>query len=112
MKTIRAELDELYTPGTGFSRRARIRAEGLEVVETRTGGAIVCQLCRKLLEAGHYPRTPMEVWRGTILALRVRTIGEGSRLTVGEEPRTRFMAWKPRPTTISGPSSADAPSSP
>jgi hypothetical protein len=28
---ITAQLDELYTPGTGFSRRARVR-RGLEVV--------------------------------------------------------------------------------
>jgi len=94
--TIRAELDELYTPSAGFSRRARVRAKGLEVVETRNSGAIVCQLCRNLIEAGYDPSTPLEAWRGQTLALRVRSIGEGAKLTV-EETKTgpRFRRWRP-----------------
>jgi hypothetical protein len=95
---IRAELDVLSTPGTSFSRRQRVRAEGLEVVETRKSGAIVCQLCRDLVEAGHDPSEPMEVYRGLTLALRVRLIGEGARLTVVEEPRPRFTRYRPRIT--------------
>jgi hypothetical protein len=37
-----------------------------------------------LLDAGRDPHEPMEVWRGTILALKIRSIGKGARLTVIE----------------------------
>jgi hypothetical protein len=40
-------------------------------------------LCRKLIEAGHDPAAPLEAWRGGVLCLRVRSIGEGARLEVG-----------------------------
>jgi hypothetical protein len=100
LSMITAQLDELYTPGTGFSRRARVRAEGIEVVETRRSGAIVCQLCRKLIEAGLDPTEPMEVWRGNILALRVKSIGQAAKLTVDESGTPRFAKWKPRPSNL------------
>jgi len=37
-------------------------------------------LCGKLIEAGIDPAAPLEVYRGTTMALRVRSIGEGARL--------------------------------
>jgi hypothetical protein len=40
----------------------------------------VIALCRKL--AGHDPAARLEVYRGTTLALTVRSIGEGSRLVI------------------------------
>jgi hypothetical protein len=39
-------------------------------------------MCRKLIAAGHDPATPLEAYRGPILCLRVRSIGEGAKLTV------------------------------
>jgi hypothetical protein len=105
---IRAELDVVLNPGRPFSHRQRVRAEGLEVVETRKSGAIVCALCRRLIEAGHDPAVPMEVYRGQTLALRVRSIGEGARRTVVEEPRPHFTRYTP-PKTLQAPPSQETP---
>lgn len=54
------------------------KAEGI----TARGSAPVLALCRKLVAAGHDPGAPLEAWRGATLCLRVRTIGEGAKLTV------------------------------
>jgi hypothetical protein len=57
----------------------------------------VLTLCRQLLAAGLDPDQALEVYRGTTLALRVRSIGEGAKLTVREstkDGRPRFA----RPT--------------
>jgi hypothetical protein len=93
---IRADLDEVIHPGSSYSRRPRARALGIEVVATRKSDAVVCALCRRLIEAGHDPNEPMEVYRGTTLALRVRSIGEAAKLTV-EETKTgpRFRVARP-----------------
>jgi hypothetical protein len=53
---------------------------------TATAAASVLQLCRRLLAAGHDPSTPLDVYRGDVLALRVRSIGEAARLTVCGSP--------------------------
>ena len=53
-------------------------AVGLTV---RSSSPIIA-LCRKLLERGHDPATPLEAYRGPTLALTVRSIGEGARLRV------------------------------
>ncbi|MFY9839327.1 MAG: hypothetical protein WAK55_23200 [Xanthobacteraceae bacterium] len=42
-------------------------------------------MCRKLVEAGHDPATPLEAWRGKTLCLLVRSIGEAARLEVSGE---------------------------
>jgi hypothetical protein len=42
----------------------------------------VLALCRLLVEKGIDPATPLEAWRGSVLALRVRSIGEATRLEV------------------------------
>jgi hypothetical protein len=49
-----------------------------------------------LIGAGHHPATPLEAWRGTVLALRARTIGEGAALTVEDDSRgtPRFRHWR------------------
>jgi hypothetical protein len=49
---------------------------------TVRGRAPVTKLCRILLEAGYDPGRPLHAYRGDVLSLRVRTIGEGARLTV------------------------------
>jgi len=47
------------------------------------GTTPVLALCRLLIEAGHHRATPLEVYRGEVLCLRVRSIGEGAGLRVG-----------------------------
>jgi hypothetical protein len=49
---------------------------------TAHGAAPVLALCRKLVEAGHDPALPLHAYRGDVLALKVRSIGEGARLRV------------------------------
>ena len=60
--------------------------------------APVLALCRALVKAGHDSAIPLEVWRGTTLCLRVRSIGEGARLTVEDDPhgRPRLRRWRNR----------------
>jgi hypothetical protein len=67
---------------------------------TARSHAPVLGLCRALLEAGHDPDTPLEAYRGTTLCLKVRSIGEGARLTVKETTRDgkpRFVTYRPGP---------------
>ena len=60
--------------------------------------APVLALCRALVKAGHDPTTPLEVWRGKTLCLRVRSIGEGAQLTVEDDRggRPRLRRWRNR----------------
>ena len=39
-------------------------------------------LCRKLVDAGHDPQTPLEAYRGDTLCLTVRSIGEAAGLEI------------------------------
>jgi hypothetical protein len=59
----------------------------------------VLALCRILLAAGFNPYQPVEIYRGAILALRVRSIGDGARLAVadGKTGRPTFRRWRDRP---------------
>lgn len=60
------------------------------------GHTPILTLCRRLIEAGHDPRTPLEAWRGTTLCLRISNISAGSRLTVKERPfGPVFEHWMP-----------------
>jgi hypothetical protein len=63
---------------------------------TARGHAPVLGLCRALLEAGHDPDTPLDAYRGSTLCLRVRSIGEGARLTVKDSAtgRPRFVRYR------------------
>ena len=81
MDTLRAEI-------TGDDRAT---CNGLEAQHN----APVLALCRKLIAAGHDPVTALEAYRGDVLCLRVRSIGEAARLTV-EETGTgpRFVKFK------------------
>jgi|SRR6516225_8804485 len=62
------------------------------------GHAPVSKLCRRLIEAAHNPDLPLEVYRGTTLCLRVRSIDEGAALSVedDENGRPRFVRHRPR----------------
>ena len=73
----------------------RCEAEGLSA----RGYAPVLDLCRVLVAAGYNPACPLEAWRGETLCLRVRSIGEGARLTVADDrhgtPRLRRRQERP-----------------
>ena len=56
----------------------RCEAEGISVC----AAAPVLALCRKLVSAGHDPRRPLHAYRGNVLALQVRSIGEGMQLAI------------------------------
>jgi hypothetical protein len=49
------------------------------------GAAPVLMLCRKLVEAGFDPRSPLEAWRQRTLALQVRSIGEAADLEINSK---------------------------
>src|SRR5438067_5597720 len=54
--------------------------------------------CRALVEAGHDPATPLHAYRGHTLALKVRSIGEGAKLTVEDNDigKPVFRRWRNR----------------
>jgi len=62
------------------------------------GSAPVLALCRELVAAGFDPALSLEGWRGETLCLRVRSIGEGSRLTVENDRhgKPRLRRWRHR----------------
>jgi hypothetical protein len=60
------------------------------------GNAPTLKLCRELVAAGFNPATRLEVYRGEVLCLTVRSIGEGAKLTVREDGM-RFVAYRPGP---------------
>ena len=72
-------------------RQAAIRAElrGDNICDscgiTVRSSIPVLALCRKLVQAGHDPATPLEAYRGDVLCLRVRSIGDGARLEISGE---------------------------
>jgi hypothetical protein len=65
---------------------------------TAHGSAPVLALCRKLIEAGHNPATPLEAWRGSVLCLRVQSIGEAARLRM-DTAKTGRPVFKRQETT-------------
>jgi hypothetical protein len=66
--------------------------------------APVLQLCRLLIEAGADPARPIEVFRGDVLCLRVRTVGKGARLELdGDRFRCRSGAGTASLARLNGP---------
>ena len=53
-------------------------AEGIEI---HTGSPVL-SLCRRLLDAGYASSTPLEAYRGDVLCLSIRSIGEAAGLRV------------------------------
>jgi hypothetical protein len=53
-----------------------------EIDAAVTANAPVLAMCRQLLATGVDPDTPLRVYRRGVLALKVRSIREGARLTV------------------------------
>jgi len=70
---------------------------------TTSGATPVLALCRALVAAGHDPATRMHVFRDGALALRIRSIDAGAKLTVDETNGTRFARWKPFQRSAVGP---------
>ena len=62
------------------------------------GAAPVLALCRMLIEAGHDPAMPLEVYRGNMLCIRVRSIGEAARLRMDTD-KTGRPVFKREKTT-------------
>jgi len=52
---------------------------------TARGVAPILGLCRRLIAAGYAPGSELECFRDGVLAVRIRTIGEGAALEVNGE---------------------------
>ncbi len=70
-----------------MSSGAVIRAElksskRCETLGITAGDSAPAYLCRALVEAGHNRRRPLQVFRGRVLALVVRSIGDGPQLRI------------------------------
>ncbi len=57
---------------------AQCEALGISVCDA----APILGLCRALVAAGHDPQLPLHAYRGDVLALRVRSIGEAAQLAI------------------------------
>jgi hypothetical protein len=74
----------------------------------------VLRLCRLLFAAGHDPATPLEAWRGDVLCLRIRSIGEAAGLEINPKGNgfIRYRAGRAGPVVermeISGPDTGGA----
>ena len=66
---------------------------------TARSTAPVLALCRALVTAGQDPNRPLHAYRGDVLCLRVRSIGEGARLAIEDDRygRPRLRRWRNRP---------------
>jgi hypothetical protein len=66
--------------------------------------APVLAMCRGLIAAGYDPARPLEAYRGDMLCLRVRSIGEGANLeiSVGFRQRRKPDAASPVAPNVSG----------
>jgi hypothetical protein len=74
-------------------RSDRCEAEGIIAY----GYAPVLDLCRALIKAGHDPKRALHAYRGEVLALAVRSIGEGAQLTVEDTRGTPHLRrWRDR----------------
>jgi hypothetical protein len=79
-------------------------AHGLTV----RAAAPVFALCRKLIEVGQDPATPLEAYRGDILCLTVSSIGWGAKHTVEDNACGTPSLRRFRPRLVSGAASPDA----
>ena len=75
----------------------RCEADGIAI----RGAAPVLKLCRSLIAAGLDPDRALHVFRGAKLALRIRSLRDGARLTVKEPDRGRvhFAPWHGLPSS-------------
>jgi hypothetical protein len=90
--------------------RAELSSDTIAVscgITVHTGSPVLA-LCRRLLDEGCASSMPMEAYRGTTLALRIRSIGEAAGLEVTSEGVRFRPARQPHPAR---PISATMPSS-
>jgi hypothetical protein len=94
--------------------RAELSGSNTATAEGITVRAItpVLQLCRRLVEAGYDPVRPLHAYRGDILCLKVRSIGEAAGLQPSGEGGGFRPADKPGrapPVEFSGEADTDPP---
>jgi hypothetical protein len=65
---------------------------------TARSKAPVLALCRSLIKAGQDPIRPLHAYRGDVLCLRVRSIGQAAQLTAEDDRhgRPRLRRWRNR----------------
>jgi hypothetical protein len=89
--------------------RAELQGDGIVAVVDgvrifATGHAPALELCRALIDVGLDSDRPLEVFRGKVLVITVRSIASGAQLRVvdrGSGPafeRPRQPAFQPRPS--------------
>jgi hypothetical protein len=88
LRVIRAEID----------KSDRCYAEGHSV----RAFAPVLAMCRKLVDAGFNPATPLHAYRGDTLCLTVSSIGWGAKHTLrdGSNGAPRLARWQDRQETM------------
>jgi hypothetical protein len=71
------------------------------VGEIKAHGAL--NLCRQLLGAGADPDAELHCYRDGMIALRIKSVGAGAKLTVHETASggPRFATWRPFPAARS-----------
>lgn len=79
-------VDALHSQPQPLAQAIRAKLIGDDICITGatvvTGNAPVLAMCRRLVADGADPRTPMHVYRGDVLALKVKSIGEAARLEI------------------------------
>lgn len=88
-----------YSPSSRRSNQIIAELIGSDIARacgiTAQGNSPVLKLCRKLVGAGHDPATPLDCWRGDVLCLRIRSIGEAAELEPNSKT-TSFVALRRR----------------
>jgi len=71
----------------------------IQLANIPDGKTPILSYCRQLIKQGVHPRTKLNVYRGDILALSVKTINMGAKLTVEEDRNVgpRFAKYRPHP---------------
>jgi hypothetical protein len=104
------------SPSSSNAPRRIIRAE-LSGDDGASAAAImvvayspITALCRRLIAAGYYPRSRLEAWRGPVLCLRVRSIGEAAALVTEDSKigQPRLRRWR-APQGVGQPRTFDNP---
>ncbi len=75
-------------------------AAGITVdYESRSRGAPICDLARKLVDAGHDPRRLLSITRNATLCFKPMALATWAELTISEGDNdtrpARFRKWKP-----------------
>lgn len=63
----------------------------------------VIALCRKLIDAGRDPATPLEAYRGNTLGLRLRSIGQAAAFRVNTDTTGRPAFTRQRTSAAASP---------